>query len=253
MPKTTNYTKPPVSEALIDIRIDPLSEQSLPLLEGIHSRFLERFPNKKIRHRFAGSVQVQGSQVVTAPVVSGPIGYWFESKDRRKIIQVRIDGFTFNRLKPDPSEAWPGWDKLQGEAREAWDVYVDTVNVDEITRFAIRYINTIVIPEASIELYDYFTAPPRLPEELPYKDIIDFQSAVTIKIPEQKAVAVVRYAPAQQQNPGSVSVTLDIDVFRTERVSVSRFPLWETLDQFRNVKNAIFESNLLPRAKELFR
>jgi uncharacterized protein (TIGR04255 family) len=252
MAKVEEYSKPPVSEALIDVRIDLLPSEHLQVLESIQGRVAARYPTKKVRHRIEGSVEIQGPQVITAPIVTGPIGYWFESSDRRSIIQARLDGFTFNLLKPDPAQAWPGWAHLETDAREAWNLYAQVINVAEITRFGVRYINTIEIPAPSIELSDYFTAAPRVPESLPYQDILNFQSAVTVKIPEHKAIAIIKYAPSKKQLSG-ITVTLDIDVFRSDRVSLSTFPLWETLSAFRTVKNAIFESNLQPKARELFR
>lgn len=253
MPGAPSYRKPPVGEALIDIRVDPFSKDYLQRLEGLHGKLITNYPNKKTRHKFEGTVQIEGDKVVASPKVSGPYGYWFESEDRRRIVQVRLDGFTYNRIKPDPYEEWPGWSRMRDEAKEAWELYAEALNLSEFTRLAVRYINTIPIPESPIELYDYFTAPPRIPRDLPYQDMLDFSSSVTISIPAHKAIAVLKHAPAPQPYPGTISIVLDIDVFRNERATLSTFPLWETLDQLRALKNEIFEASLLPRAKEFFK
>lgn len=247
-----NYKKPPVLEALIDVRIDALPTDKLPHLDSLHKVLRQEYPNKKIRYQFAGGVQIEGDRVVQSPASSGPFGYRFESEDGRRIVQFRLDGFTYNRIKPDPEEEWPGWDKIKNEARQAWDVYKDALDLSEVTRLAVRYINQIVIPEQSIELYDYFTAPPRISPDLPYQDIENFSSSVTIKIPTHKALALLQHYPAPQQYPGAIAIALDIDIFRSERLTLNTFCMWEFLDQLRDLKNTIFETSLLPRTKELF-
>jgi uncharacterized protein (TIGR04255 family) len=247
-----NYRRPPVLEALIDVRIDALPADKVLHLEKLHDALQGEYPSKKIRYQFAGGVQIEGDRVVQSPHVTGPFGYRYESEDGRRIVQFRLDGFTYNRIKPDPDEEWPGWEQIRDEAKPAWTLYKDTFNLVEITRLAVRYINQVVIPAPSIELYDYFTAAPRVPPDLPYQDMLDFSSAVTIKVPTCKALAHVKHYPAPQQYPGAITVALDIDVFRPERLTLSAFSIWELLDQLRALKNTIFEASLFPKTKELF-
>ncbi|TKS64859.1 MAG: TIGR04255 family protein [Nitrospira sp.] len=252
MLEAPRYKKPPVSEALIDIRIDSLPSEKFHLLESLTSRLAAKYPNKKLRYKFEGGVQIEGTKVVASPVASGVHGLWLESEDQKGIMQLRLDGFTHNRMKPDPYEVWPGWESMREEARQVWEIYAAALNLTQITRLAVRYINQIVIPGSTIELYDYFTAPPRIPPDLPFQDILDFSNSVTIKVPKYKALAVVRHYPIQQIYPGAIAVALDIDVSRPGKVPLDSFPVWETLDQLRELKNTIFEASLLHRTKELF-
>ena len=252
MLETPKYKMPPVSEALIDIRIDPLPPENLQIIESLTNRLAAKYPTKKLRYKFEGGIQVEGAKVVASPVASDVYGIWFESEDQKGIVQLRLDGFTHNRMKPDPYDVWPGWESMRGEAREAWEIYTEALHLTEITRLAIRFINQIVIPEPSIELYDHFSAPPKIPPNLPYQDMLDFSSSVTIKVPKYKAFAVVKHYPIPQIYPGAVAVALDIDVFRPGKVLLKSFPVWETLDQLRELKNTIFESSLLNKTKELF-
>lgn len=247
-----SYKKPPVGEALIDIRVDPFSKDKLETLEQLQRAIGSDYPNKRVRYKIQGSFEVHAQQVVATPSAPGVYGYQFESEDRRKIIQARLDGFTHNRIKLDPDEAWPGWKIMRDEAKRGWDAYVQALNPCDITRLAVRYINHIVIPKVSIELYDYFTAAPMVPPALPYRDMAHFYSRVAIPIPEYNATAILSHAPAQKRHIGAVTVTLDIDIVRSERIPLNTFLLWETLDQLRDIKNTIFEASLLPAAKELF-
>lgn len=252
-PTVRPYRKPPVREALIDIRIDPLPASVLSALEGLHETLSQDYPTKRTRHMWEGVWQVQGPELLTRQRAHGPIGYIFQSADEKQMVQMRLDGFTLNRLKPDPEERWPGWEVVREEARRTWEQYLAAIRPQEITRLAVRYINQIVIRTGSyIELDDFLTAPPQIPKALPYQTLAHFFSRVEIDIPNIDAKAIVTHMPARQQREGAVTIILDIDVFRHERMSLDTVNIWETLDRFRDLKNTIFEASLRERTKRLF-
>ena len=60
------YPNPPIREALIDIKIDPLPQSSLAILEALHEQIKEKYPTKKARHRWEGSVKIQDDQTISA-------------------------------------------------------------------------------------------------------------------------------------------------------------------------------------------
>ncbi len=252
MSDAPSYSKPPVSEALIDIRIDPVPSEFLRPLENLYDRLAKDYPDKKTRYQHTGGIKVDEGKVVSTSAAGGPIGYWFQSEDARRLIQVRLDGFTFNRLKPDPNERWPGWPIMREEAKSTWELYAQTLSLREITRLAIRYINQIVIPQPGVELNDYFTTSPQIPPGLPFQHIGHFFTRTEIPIPDLKVTAIVIQAPAREKFPDSVALTLDIDVFKNERFPANTSILWENLDRLRDLKNMIFEACLHQRAKELF-
>ncbi len=45
-------------------------------------------------------VKVSPEGAETLPSSGGPDGYLFRSPNEKKVVQVRLDGFTFNKLKP---------------------------------------------------------------------------------------------------------------------------------------------------------
>lgn len=252
MPTVPVYTKPPVSEALIDIRIDTLPATQVPLLESLHEKLHGEYPNKKPQKQWEGVWEVREDTISAAQKAHGITGYSFESKDKKRIIQYRLDGFTCNFLKPDPNEAWPGWESLRNEARKTWDIYAKALEVQEIIRIAVRYINRIVIPAPVVELSDYLAVPPDVPKDFEYQNLYNFLSRVTVAIPDLNAMATITQAPAKEPSR-EVVLLLDIDIVRIQRVPLHPEALWQTFDRFREIKNSIFEKSLLPRAKELFK
>ena len=73
---------------------------------------------------------------VSQSSAGGPDGYLFTSVDGRQVVQARLDGFTFSRLKP-----YDKWESLRDEARELWQHYVQIASPETVTRVALRYIN----------------------------------------------------------------------------------------------------------------
>ena len=252
MPSAQVYTRLPVSEALIDIRIDPLPATQAPILESLHEKLRDEYPNKKPQQQWEGILEVREGTMATSQKAHGITGYIFESKDKKRIIQYRLDGFTCNFLKPDPHEAWPGWESLRNEARRTWDIYAKALDVQMITRIAVRYINRIVIPAPVVELSDYLTTPPDVPKDFEYQSLHNFLSRVTVAIPDLNAMATITQAPAREPST-QVVLLLDIDIDRDQRVPLHPETMWQTLDRFREIKNSIFEKSLKPRAKELFK
>lgn len=251
MSSVPTYTKPPVTEALIDIRIDPLPVTQMSILESLHEKLRGEYPNKKPQKQWEGIWEVREDTMAATQKAHGTIGYFFESKAKKRIIQYRLDGFTCNFLKPDPHEAWPGWESLRDEARRTWDIYAKALEVQMITRIAVRYINRIVIPAPVVQLSDYLTTPPDVPKDFEYQNVNNFLSRVTVGIPDLNASALITQAPAREPS-SEVVLLLDIDIFRNQRVSLHPQIIWQTLDRFREIKNSIFEKSLKPRAKELF-
>ena len=61
-----------------------------------------------------------------------------KSHDGLSIAQFRIDGFTYNRLRP-----YPSWEDILPEAIRLWRIYVATVVPEGIARAAVRYVTAL--------------------------------------------------------------------------------------------------------------
>jgi uncharacterized protein (TIGR04255 family) len=85
------------------------------------------------------------------------------------------------------------------------------------------------------------------------QDFYNFFSKIEIQVPDLGANAIIIQQPSPTRVPDSITLILDIDVFRAERLLAELSTIWETLDKLREVKNMIFEAWLSTRTKELFR
>ena len=247
------YPNPPITEALIDIRIDPLPESTLATLESLHDTVRGDYPNKETKKYWEGSVDIRENRpFATVQQHSQPIGFLFRSQDQKQIVQYRLDGFTFNRLRPYPSQGWP---IIRDEARKLWEHYLHNIAPKSIARIGLRYINQINIPapDQQIELEDYFTEPPRVPNGIP-QTFENFLVRLVVPCPELAAKAII----TQSCVPFSASATtlsfiLDIEVLTNNTDPLDAVDVWDFLDRFREFKNKVFESSLTRKTKELFR
>ncbi|PJA78766.1 MAG: hypothetical protein CO149_02615 [Nitrospirae bacterium CG_4_9_14_3_um_filter_51_5] len=248
------YPRPPVCEAIIDIRIQPLSPEALPILEKLHTQFSQEFPKKQTRYEILSSFKFEEQNLSTEIKSPNPLGYIFGSADDKKLVQFRRDGFTFNQLKPDPDESWPGWNCIKSEAKKYWDQYFQAIALERIERLTLRYINKIVIKRieaGGLDLDEYFTAAPKIPAPLPQR-LGNYFSRVDIPFPEVKAWGIIILAPHPEKSSNKMNITLDIEVFRKESSPLNNEQIWSSLDQFRETKNQIFDACLTEKAKELF-
>jgi len=242
------FKNPPITEALIDIRTELASDASIADIEKIYEDIKAAYPKKKSRFRYEGVIEFKEGEIPSAESKDlGPDGILLWSADDKQLVQFRLDGFTFNRLRP-----YKNWDAMQAEAKPLWDLYVNKMKPLQVTRLALRYINSIDIPAMSVRLEDYFTKPPQIPEGLSQL-VEQFLARVVIDFPEIRAKAVITQALQPPRSPNVTSVLFDLDVFRSIRLTPASHEVWDILSELRSLKNNIFDKSITDKTKELFR
>jgi uncharacterized protein (TIGR04255 family) len=154
-----HYENAPITEALIDIRVQ-LRTTGLHTLESIHERIKTHYPGKTKRDYVEGVFSA--GEAIGASAKRTTIGFAFSSEDGKQIVQARLDGFTFSRLRP-----YGSWPQLQDEGRRLWDIYREMVVPVKVTRVAVRYINQIDIPLQQLDYKEYFRTTPEVSPDLP--------------------------------------------------------------------------------------
>jgi uncharacterized protein (TIGR04255 family) len=168
MAKITQLTNAPITEAIIDFRIEPEKEFPLDKLSELKNKIGGIYPKHEPRNLIESRFEIEPSQrqISQSTKEKGLYGFFFKSEDEKTITQFRVNGFTFNRLKP-----YTSWDMIFSEAKRLWNFYVDIICPELVTRIAVRYINHMNLPlTAPVEGFSrYLTAPPPVPGDLPKK------------------------------------------------------------------------------------
>lgn len=188
----------------------------------------------------------QPDESVSLTSSQGLIGYRLSKADDSRVLQIRRDGLAYSHIAP-----YTEWDTFRAEAQRVWEQYRTAIPGAKLVRCALRYINRVDIPETKVELYDYFTLYPKIPEQLPQQDVIGLTLSLQMPQPDLECVAVLNQALVEPVKPGYISIILDIDVLRLGIEGWQDSEVWAFLDKLRDRKNEIFEACITDRTREL--
>jgi uncharacterized protein (TIGR04255 family) len=241
------FPRAPITEAMIDIRAQLPSDVSLSDLEKLHETFKSEYPDKKSRKRFEGKIELgEGKDPHTTAHVQTD-GYLFTAEDGKQIVQYRLDGFTFNRLRP-----YTNWDDIINQAQKHWGIFMTSLKPVLVAQLAVRYLNSIEIPSKNFDYDHYFTTIPRIPDGLP-QVLQNFFVRTEIPFLDQGAIAVVIQTLSPKQDPTNTAILLDIGVSEQVSLAADDQRIWTLFGKLREIKNEIFLRSITERTKELFR
>ena len=140
MSKYPTFNNAPITEAILDIQTELPQGYDFKQIESVYDEVKSEFPKKQIAIKYEASLELKGDQKPLSRFKKEENGFLFTSSDNKKIIQLRLDGFTFNRVK-----SYDSWKSLQEEAKHYWDIYKKLTNPLKIKRIALRYVNRIEI------------------------------------------------------------------------------------------------------------
>lgn len=250
MAKQIQLKKPPVTEALLDIRVNLPKKTSLSELETFQKKIRKRFPNKRTKAKWESHVQIKKIKEGVIPKTLSsisPYGYQFLSPDKKKIVQARLDGFTFNKLKP-----YNGWGKFSKEAIELWGHYKQIASPLNITRIALRFINRIEIPLPFEDFKEYTLTTPEIAKDLPQSLSNFFMRLVIPDLKTKNVGIVIQTIEIPKKERKTLPLIFDIDVFRQITIKPTDKKLIKIIESLRNYKNEIFFNSLTDKALKLF-
>ncbi|MDP2807882.1 MAG: TIGR04255 family protein [bacterium] len=239
------YANSPIREAVFDIRIDSLdinkTDFEAILSKIVVSDYLHKHNLMSVKSNF--TLQDTGFKLENkdAPSVTGVV---FTNKTNNRKIQFRLDGFTYNILKP-----YLSWESHFNEFLTYWQIYNETLKPKNITRIATRFINRIEIPLELRDFDDYIKNMPPIPICLK-QTYLNFFMQVTVPCPDNASVAILTETIEEPQKD-KLPFILDIDVFQTN--NIVKAELVRHFNGIRIIKNDIFEKCITDKTRELFK
>jgi uncharacterized protein (TIGR04255 family) len=240
-------TNPPIVEAILDIECDLPPGQQLAALEGpAHERFRDRYP--KFRPQFVQEIEFKQDEPAKLAVRQGMQAFQFLQEDEKQLVQVRVQGFSFNRLSP-----YTSLDDYLPEIKRTWGLYAELASPVQIQLIRLRYINRILLPLAAggVQLDDYFRVGPRLPDEdkLKFVGFLNQYAAVEVETGHQVNIVLTAQAPEGQKLP----VIFDNTVAAAESGEPENWEwIMTKIQALRALKNHIFKSTLSDTCLSLF-
>lgn len=240
---------PPIVEAVLDIDCDLLPGLDFAGLEASYrDRFLAQYP--KFEKQFLDENQI-ANQPYTHPEFSSRRGlqaFQFRSEDEKQIVQVRQQGFSFNRLAP-----YTGLDNYLPEIERTWKSYVELSSPVLVRELRLRYINRILLPvkKAQVELDDYLKIGPRFPDEKSFTFVGFLDQYTAAEIETGNIINIIQ--TIEPQEPNGLPFILDITVSNTESGEISDWKeILAKISALRVLKNHVFQKTLTEKCLHLF-
>jgi uncharacterized protein (TIGR04255 family) len=243
-----HLARAPISEALIDLQVNPAAgvglESVRTITQALKGRYEPQGPIFELQTQW--SVPTDGDPSTTS--AARELGVRLHSTDGKYVLQARTSGFTLSRLEP-----YENWDALLSEARSLWKTYADALEIEAVRRVATRFINNLKLPMKAGEVFEmYLTTPPQVPDELP-QGVLGFMQRVVVLKPELDLKANVIQLLQEGIAPADhIPVILDIDVYKQVSMPPDSSDIWPLLAELRVFKNAIFFASLTETAVGLF-
>lgn len=247
MAKQRHLKNAPITEAIIDFRTKLPPTFDIKKLLLLKEDLSDKFP-KFEEYRFikSGFEIKEGKPVSALPEDHGIHGCFLRPEDEKKVVQFRIDGFTYSQLKP-----YTHWKEFVSEAKELWKLYADKAQPEFVTRIAVRYINHMDLPLPITDFSKYLTAPPNVPKELP-GSLGRFLSKVVIYNSETDISANITQALEKSVTPNYVTIILDVDAYKFGEFDSNNDDIWPIFEELHDIKNQIFFNSITEETARLF-
>lgn len=239
------YPKDPINEAVIQIATDVQASQDS--LSKIASHFKDEYPHQEPLTTVDFMIDTTGG---AAQMRQEMRGYRLTSISNPDVLVVQPGGVVAARLAP-----YTDWEQLLGATKKVWAQWRRTGNSSSISRLGVRYINRIDVPIESavnLDLSVYLNFSPNVPK-FSTKSIASFLVQATV--PTEKENWSVSLTSTVSNPPpliNTISILLDIDLFRTAQIPGRDEDLWECIESVRALKNSIFESCITDATRKLF-
>jgi uncharacterized protein (TIGR04255 family) len=232
--------KAPITEALIDIRVQLPDDVGLDTLRAFQGLVAPRFPQMDERYSVEAQIQVnkeEGAKLTSTP--PSPDGFLLSSDSEPVRVQVRRDGFTVHRLRP-----YNRWSDFSGDAKSLWQQYKALARPIKVTRLEVRYINRLELAPDH-DFADYILTAPEVAPALP-QGLADYFMRLVIPHESGSLAVITESTLPRDPEASAYPIILDIDVFRDVDLPVDDLEVWSIMEELRGYKNLIFFNSLTP-------
>ena len=251
MTSPLHFSNAPITEAVLDLRVQLKEGAVFEDLIQFAEAVAERYPEKRIRTSLEAKIHYDKETLdLKTEGTSSKDGYLMSSSDGRQVVQARLDGFTFSRLKP-----YQDWPTMRDEARALWTTYLEVAEPKVVNRIALRYINRVEIPLSGppVDFKDYFLTAPEIASGIS-QVLQNFFMRLVVSDKNGRGTAIITETVDDTFEDRSMyPLIFDIDVFQLGSFQPDSEHIWRVFEQLRDLKNEIFTRTFTDKAKDLFR
>jgi uncharacterized protein (TIGR04255 family) len=240
------YRKPPVVEALCEIYFAGSAwDDTVP--GAFYERVKDEFPKKRQREIQQAEIAL-GPGEAKAGVRRLPPWMQFVSDGEHRMIQIAQDLLVVNQLAP-----YPHFEEWEPEVYKCVNVYKELAQPKKVARLGLRYINRVVIPQGRVQMEDYFTIYPNLPERLGDTHG-SFVVRVEVPKPETGHTVLITFGTAPPPDPGQVGQAFMLDLYDIlqQHLSVQEEELRTAIQRAHDHIVVAFEDSITDRLRDVF-
>lgn len=244
------YPKPPIIEAVLHVRYSsPMTDGELKRIPRL---LQSEFPKSKEESEFQLKVRLEKGQPTGTPEPSVvDQGARLLSDNDQRVVVSRRAAVLFSYHAP-----YPDWEAFVTSAHFVFDTLRDKLGYKPISSIGLRYVNRLDIPftgnESLMVPSDYLLVGVTLPENGITDTVRMFTGLVEVDIKHDRLIGRIQAATAGSALIEHASLLFDIDVIAQFDVPSKADEFWALVGRMRDAKNAIFESAVTDKARQLF-
>jgi uncharacterized protein (TIGR04255 family) len=245
LPKLPN---PPIVEAVLDIDCDlPPGLEIANLEEVARAQFIDRYPKLQTQFLHQHRLEAQGQASIATALPVAIQAYQFSTEDGTQLVQVRAQGFSFNRLAP-----YASLDDYLPEIERAWRVFLHLVTPVQVRAIRLRYINRILLPlmGGRVDLDEFLTIGPRF-----IKEGLQQVGFLLQEVAKEEGTGHDLNLVLASQAPEPEHLPIILDITAGSAVSIEPTD-WGQINacirSLRALKNRVFSNSLTEKCIQLF-
>jgi len=241
------YPRPPIQEALVELRFvdDGRWNWTWP------GRFWEQVKNEydgEPSTEQAISVNAhQQAGMLTTRAVAGVGRVFLRSTRDTGLLALAPSAMSVHVLRP-----YAGWSTFRPRVVAAIEAHQKLQADAQVTRVGVRYVNHIVLPGDNLNLADWFTSSPTLPDGVG-PAMVALMSRVETAYDDGARLAIT-LATVQHDQPNEHAFLLDLDLSWSspEPVPVTN-SVYDVIDSLHDREGTAFEAMITDATRQLFR
>jgi uncharacterized protein (TIGR04255 family) len=236
---TKHYLRPPLQEALCELRFDPGAPWDWTVPGLLWERIRDRFPSKQGKSVLANET---GSTPPLPPELQHAMArVQFFSEDGSSLVQVGPNLLTVNFLPP-----YAGWPTFLPLIDEMVGMYREIATPAGLSRVGLRYINKVQIPGTDLDLSQFFVALPVIPAATQGR-VLGFLSVADIAPPDGGHTLRYTLGTANSDEQQASAFLLDLDASKSGPDAPSWDLLHDSLDSLHASVEGAFEGTFTGR------
>ena len=238
----------PIVEAVLDLDCDLLpSLDFASLQDAVKNTYRDRYPTLRPLFFQEAKIESKSDAPAEMSVRRGIQAFQCFDETEKQLVQVRAQGYSFNRLAP-----YTSMDDYLPEIERTWNLFLNLISPVQLRVVRLRYINRILLPltNGQVELDQYLKMNLRPADnKLMMTGFLNQYAAVEKETGHEVNVVVTSQPPDNDRLP----IIFDNCVACAAKVQPQDWTwILAKIQSLRDLKNRVFKNTLTETCLNLF-